>query len=171
MYMTRLVAPNDAMVYGRAIAVAHVRDVDDASPADIEKRPWKAKWPHYVRVHHAEFVDGSLRNGVSLAAMIAQLGPLIFEATKRNTAQGAGNRDPRRSLMQKPAMRLSDEGADLLDGLLEAAFLCQRSPQSGLAHFCEIQFARFGSQTFPSARRLCAQTLFRPSEFSNLPVI
>ena len=66
MYIARLTDEPDIRVFGRAIGLKHVPGRDDATPADIGRRPWKENWPHYIRVHHAEFLSGSMADGVSL---------------------------------------------------------------------------------------------------------
>lgn len=64
MFMGHLVSgPNDIKVYGRGIAMAYEEGRDDASPKDMARRPWLKRWPHFIRVHDAEFVDGTLENG------------------------------------------------------------------------------------------------------------
>jgi len=115
--------PNDIRVFGRAIAMRHVPGRDDATPADIALREWKATWPRYVRVHHAEFVRGPLHNGVSLNALMDKLKARSFAATLRNARKGVGNTDPRRAYRQQAAVELSLEGAGWLVEKLEAAFL------------------------------------------------
>jgi len=123
LFMSRLSkAPADMIVYGRAVGLRHRDGRDDASPADIKRRPWKAKWPHYVRVHHAEFVAGSLANGISLTELMDSLGPLSFASTKRHAARGLGNTNPRKALMQQAAVELSTEGYAWLNQKLEIAF-------------------------------------------------
>ncbi|HVO56002.1 MAG TPA: phospholipase D family protein [Solirubrobacterales bacterium] len=123
IYMGRLVhSPADTKIYGRAIAIAHEEGRDDASPADIERRPWKAKWPHYLRVHDPEFVAGTLENGPSLAAMMDQLGPGCFASTVSNAAAGHGNLNPRLSIRQQAGIRLAPEGLAWLNEHLERAF-------------------------------------------------
>jgi HKD family nuclease len=66
--------PNDIRVFGRAIGMRHVPGRDDATPADIARRSWKATWPRYIRVYHAEFVAGTMANGVSLNELMGALG-------------------------------------------------------------------------------------------------
>lgn len=85
-------------------------------------RPWKSKWPLYVRVNAAEFVAGTMDNGVSLNEMMAALGPDAFASTQRNAAKGAGNTDPRKAYRQQADVMLSDEGAKWLEARLHAAF-------------------------------------------------
>ena len=51
---------NDIRIFGRAVGMKHQPGRDDATFADIERRPWKEKWPRYIRVHHAEFVAGTI---------------------------------------------------------------------------------------------------------------
>lgn len=112
MFMGRLVkAPNDTMIYGRAIALAHVPGQDDASPEEIVLRPWKERWSHYVRVHHAEFLAGSLNNGIPLSLLMDELGSEAFVVTQEHARRGSGNVNPRSSLRQQPGVRLSSDGA------------------------------------------------------------
>ena len=66
MFIARLTDEPDIRVFGRAIGMKHQEGRDDATPADIERRPGIERWPHYIRVHHAEFVAGTMVNGVSL---------------------------------------------------------------------------------------------------------
>ena len=114
--------PADIRVFGRAIGLRHVPGQDDASPEDIALRPWKAKWPSYVRVHDAEFVAGTMANGVSLNEMMAALGADAFASTQRNAAKGEGNTDPRRAYSQQAHVELSAQGLDWLSTRLDAAF-------------------------------------------------
>lgn len=123
MYMGRLVTnPNDVLIYGRAVGMHHEPGRDDASAGDIRERGWKAKWPHYVRVHHAEFIAGSLANGVSLNELMDALKADSYASTKRNARDGAGNTDPRRAYMQQPAVELSPQGMAWLNKRLERAY-------------------------------------------------
>lgn len=123
MFMGRLVVdPKDILIFGRALATRHVEDRDDASDADIERRPWKRNWPHYVRVHHPRFVAGSLGNGVSLNELIDDLGPNAFRSTQENLRSGVGNTNPRWSIRQQPAVELSHDGTAWLLQRLEEAF-------------------------------------------------
>lgn len=88
MYIARLTEqPNDIRIFGRAVGMAHVDGRDDASAADIALRPWRADWSRYIRVHQAEFVAGTMANGVSLSALMDELGADAFAATQRNAAQ------------------------------------------------------------------------------------
>jgi PLD-like domain len=123
LFAARLVnEPNDTLVFGRAIGLAHIAGVDDATEAEIADRPWKARWPHYIRVHHAEFVAGPLANGVPLSQLMDSLGADAFVTTQLNKRRGTGNLNPRRAIRQQPAVRLSSEGASWLTERLERAF-------------------------------------------------
>lgn len=124
MFMGRLVAkPNDIVVYGWAIAEAHRPGQDDAGDVDFRKRPWKERWPHYVRVHDAEFIDGTLLNGISLWELMDALGSDAFASTQRNALRGQGNIEPRHALMQQPAVELSPQGIAWMTERLERAFV------------------------------------------------
>lgn len=123
MFIARLVRdPNDILIFGRGVGMGHEPGRDDASRADIAKRPWKVDWPHCVRVHHTEFVAGSLGNGVSLAELMDTLGADAFASTQRNARAGVGNTNPRRAYMRKAAVELSTRGLASLNDQLERAF-------------------------------------------------
>lgn len=137
MYMGRLVSdPNDILIYGRGIGMQHIEGRDDASEADIAKRPWKQSWPRYVRVHHPEFVAGTLQNGVSLNQLMNDLGSDSFATTQKNARSGGdGNTDPRRTYRRQPSVRLSAEGNVYLHDRFEASLLEHgRVPQAELAN-------------------------------------
>lgn len=123
MYVARLVRdPDDILVYGRGIAMEHVDDRDVASDADLQLRPWKRDWPYYIRVHSVGFVAGRLSNGVSLNALMDQLGPRLFASTERRVAEGETDVNPRLSLRRQPGVRLSAQGQQAVAQLLEQAF-------------------------------------------------
>lgn len=123
IFVGRLVArPNDTMIFGRAIGREHRHGQDDATPQDIALRPFKVHWPHYVRVHHGQFVAGTLGNGVSLAELMGTLGTDAFASTRANAAAGHGNTDPRRAFRQQPHVRLTPEAAAWVTARLEEAF-------------------------------------------------
>lgn len=134
MFMGRLVKePNDILIYGRAVGIRHDEDRDDATNTDISLRPWKAKWPHYVRVHHAEFIGGTLANGISLNELMNSLQSDAFMATQRNAVAGQGNRDPRKAYMQQPAVELTQLGMSWLNERLQLAYESHgRVPPSAL---------------------------------------
>lgn len=114
--------PNDIRIFGRAVGMRHQPGRDDATSADIALRPWKEKWPRYIRVHHAEFVAGTMANGVSLNEVMERLGADSFAPTQRNAARGEGNTNPRRAYLQQAAVELSAKGFSWLGGKLQAAF-------------------------------------------------
>ena len=122
MFISRLVDGPDTRIYGRAIGLAYVDGRDDATKEDIKLRDWKSHWAHYIRVHHAEFVDGTLENGVSLNDMLVELGASCFATTAQHAAAGKGNTNPNLSIRRQPAVRLSDEGAAWLNHRLESSF-------------------------------------------------
>ena len=123
IFMGRLTNdPNDIRVFGRAIGIAYREGRDDASQADIELLPWKERWSRYIRVHHAEFVAGTMANGVSLNELMDSLKADSFASTQRNTARGNGNIDPRHAYRQQAAVELSSEGFSWLSNRLQAAF-------------------------------------------------
>lgn len=114
--------PSDIVIFGRAIGLKHVEGRDYATAEDIRVRSWKAEWPFYVRVHHAEFVSGTFANGVSLSQLMDELGANSFTSTQRNAAARTGNTNPRRAFNQKPSVRLTIEGQRWLNRRLDEAF-------------------------------------------------
>ena len=114
--------PNDIRVFGRAVGMKHRPGRDDATSAEIVLRPWKRKWPRYIRVHHGKFVAGTMVNGVSLNELMETLGADSFAPTQRNAARGKGNTNPRRAYLQQAAVELSVEGLSWLGDRLQAAF-------------------------------------------------
>ena len=123
MFLARITRdPNDILVYGRAIGMAHVDGRDEASLAEIALRPWKADYSNYVRIHNPQFLAGTLQNGVSLNALMDALGSNSFASTQRNARAGEGNTDPRHAYSQKSSVELSREGLAWLNARLEAAF-------------------------------------------------
>jgi hypothetical protein len=123
MFIGRLVAePNDTMIYGRAVGMQHVPGRDDATPEEIAERPWKTNWPHYVRVHHSEFLAGNIGDGVPLSELMDALGADAFAPTQRNARRGTGNLDPRKAYRRQAAVELSREGMAWLNERLEQAF-------------------------------------------------
>lgn len=123
IFMARLVKePSDIIIFGRAVAMTHVPVRDDATEADMNLREFKRTWPHYIRVHHPEFVAGTMENGVSLNALMDELQTNAFASTQRNAAQGEGNINPRMAYMQQPSVRLSPQGLDWVNSKLEEAF-------------------------------------------------
>jgi len=123
MFMSRLVhSPNDTMIFGRAIGRRYEEGRDDASASDLAKRPWKKDWPHYIRVHDGEFIAGMMENGVSLAELMDELGPLAFGSTTENLESGTGNTNPRKAIRQHAAARLAPAGLEWLSERLELAF-------------------------------------------------
>ena len=122
MFIGRLTDKKDIRIFGRAIGMAYERDRDDATPEDIKRRPWKKDWPRYVRVHDAEFVNGTMVNGVSLNELMDTLRSDSFMSTQRNAACDSGNRNPRKAYMQQPSVELSNEGYTWLNDRLQSAF-------------------------------------------------
>jgi hypothetical protein len=123
MFMGRLVdSPNDIVIYGRAVGMHHEPGRDDATESDKRLRIWKEKWPHYVRVHHAEFLAGSLSNGVSLNKLMNALKSNAFLPTQRNAIRGQGNTNPRKAYMQQPGVELSPQGLAWLNDQLQRAY-------------------------------------------------
>jgi len=122
MYMARMVgAPNDMRIFGRAIASRHDPDRDNASDADIRRRPRWAQSPCYVRVHQPQFIAGSLHNGVSLNELFSVIGAGALASTMRNARAHSGNTDPALSIRRHPGAQLGGPGHARLRAAFEGA--------------------------------------------------
>ena len=133
MFIARLTNERDIRIFGRAVGMKYHQGRDDASAEDIKRRSWRKEYSRYIRVHHAEFVDGTLDNSISLYKLMNELGSDSFASTQCNAACGTGNTNPRRAYGQQPAVRLSPQGISWLGERLQAAFDAHgRVPQDTL---------------------------------------
>ncbi|WP_165322323.1 phospholipase D family protein [Rhizorhabdus phycosphaerae] len=122
LYMARIAAPDDLLIFGSAIGWRHRDDEDVASVAEIEARPWKEKWANYVRVHTARFINAELGVGVSMREMMTELGSDSFQSTQQNAERGSGNTDPFAAYLRKPGMPLTSISREWIDRRIEALF-------------------------------------------------
>lgn len=122
MFIARLTDEPDIRIFGRAVGMLYVPVRDDATPADVARRAWRATWSRYIRVHQAEFIAGTMANGVSLNELMVTLGANAFAATQRNIDAEEGNVNPRRAYLQAAAVQLSPQGLAWLRDRLQAAF-------------------------------------------------
>ncbi|MGJ8632289.1 MAG: phospholipase D-like domain-containing protein [Luteolibacter sp.] len=122
MFIARLLIDGDIMVFGRALAIRHRPGTDEATADDIAHLGWMETWSNFVRIHHAEFVDGTLESGIRLSELMADLGTNSFASTQLRATNGETNIDPRRAYGQQAAVRLSRKGLDWLNARLEEAF-------------------------------------------------
>jgi hypothetical protein len=114
--------PSDIIVFGRAIGSRHVPRRDKASRQDIKRRAFKKKWPYYIRVNSADFVAGTLADGVSLNQLMAELGSDSFASTQKNAEKKSGNTNPRKAYRRQPQVELTREAQEWMHAHLEAAF-------------------------------------------------
>ena len=114
--------PDDIRVFGKAIGMRYVPGRDDATDDDIERIDWRSKYRRYTRVHHAQFIAGTLENGVSRNTLMDSLGSDSFLSTQLNAKSGKGNTDPRRAVRQQASVRLTVEGSAWLEARLQKAF-------------------------------------------------
>ena len=122
MFMARFTDERDIRIFGRAVGMKYHPGRDDASAEDIKLRSWREEYSRYIRVHHAEFVAGTMANGISLNELMDALGSDSFAPTQRNAARGTGNTDPRRAYRQQAAVELSSQAIAWLGRRLQAAF-------------------------------------------------
>jgi hypothetical protein len=119
LYMARIAAPNDILIFGYATGWRHRDDEDVATRKEIHTRPWKSRYKNYIRVHDAHFVDAELRVGISMAEMLSTLGADAWRSTQENARAGRGNTDPFASYLRKPGMQLTDTSRAWIDRRLQ----------------------------------------------------
>ena len=134
-YLTK--NPNDIRIFGCARAEKHVEGRDDATTEDIARRPWREKYSIYIRLYDAEFINGTLENGVSLYEMMDELESDSFASTQRNEMEKNGkNTNPRQAYNSKPHVKLSKEGFEWIREKLLVAFKMHgKIPQDKLDKF------------------------------------
>lgn len=112
IFMSRLVSdPKDIMIFGYATGNKYKAKRDDASPYDIQLREFKKKWPRYIRVHDAQFINGLLKDGVSMYKLMNKFEYNSFASTLRNKISGKGNIDPRKAYSQQASVELTEAAA------------------------------------------------------------
>jgi hypothetical protein len=134
MFIARLVKDrDDILIYGRAVACRYDPAKDVATAEDIVEHDWKKRWPNYIRVHDAEFLGGTVGNGISLRALTEALGSACFASTEARAGAGETGINPLTTLGQKPDVRLSERGKLWVHDQLEAAFVhCGKIPDADL---------------------------------------
>lgn len=111
VYLARMIDNNEYAIFGKAIARRHDRNRDVASNEDIKLIEWKKEFSIYIRVHSGEFLNTTFRNCPKMGALMNELGYECFKGTKESHKRGKENINPRLSLMRKPDIWLSEEGA------------------------------------------------------------
>ena len=117
---------NDHRIFGWAIATKHRDDIDKATDEDIVRHPWRKEYGSYIRVDEegfeAEFLDGTMENGISLYELMGALGSDSFASTQRHVATSKGNTDPHQPIRRKPDVQLSEKARAWLTDKLQEAF-------------------------------------------------
>ncbi|GHB04770.1 hypothetical protein GCM10009069_29190 [Algimonas arctica] len=120
MFVSRMVSdPNDIIIFGRALSIAHDEVRDVATPEDIAVHDWRSIWGKYIRVYDAEFLDGEIGGGVSLRELEAKFGPNTYMSTQRNLIEGHGNLNPLKAYQQAPGVQLTDVAYEWLNQRFE----------------------------------------------------
>lgn len=114
--------PNDIMVYGRARGLKHDPNIDNATAEDIKLKKWKSDWSRYIRVYQAEFVKGTLGDGISLYKLMNELGPDTSVTTQFNAKKGKGDINPKHAYRSQASVRLTERAARLLNNRLDEEF-------------------------------------------------
>ena len=123
IYFGRMVEdPIDIVIFGRAFGLEYNPQIDDASAQDIKLRPWKSKWPHYIRVYRTEFIDGTLADGISLNGLMKELGSDAFVTSQSRALNGKPYGDLRDAYRNRPAVRLTEKAATIIDSRLDRIY-------------------------------------------------
>jgi len=111
VYLARMIDGGEYAIFGKAIARKHDRIRDVASEEDKEHIEWKEEFPIYIRVHSGEFLNTTFKNCPKMGVLMNELGYECFKKTKERHNNGTEDINPRLSLMRKPDIWLSEEGA------------------------------------------------------------
>lgn len=111
VYLARMIDEQEYAIFGKAIARKHDRIRDVASREDKEYIVWKEEFSIYIRVHSGEFLNTTFKNCPKMGILMNELGYECFKKTKERHNKGEENINPRLSLMRKPDIWLSEEGA------------------------------------------------------------
>jgi hypothetical protein len=115
--------PDDILIVGRAVGMHYEAGRDDATKDDVARRPSRAKWSRYIRVHHPTFLAGTLSNGISLDELMESLKSDAFAPTQRHATKERGNTDPHESIgHQQYYVKLTPQAIKWLNERLEQAF-------------------------------------------------
>ncbi|HLF50937.1 phospholipase D family protein [Flavobacterium sp.] len=111
VYLARMIEDQEYAIFGKAIARKHDRIRDIASNEDKKHIEWKEEFPIYIRVHSVKFLNTTFKNCPKMGVLMNELGYECFKKTKERHDNGEENINPRLSLMRKPDIWLSEEGA------------------------------------------------------------
>lgn len=115
--------PNDYAIYGKAEAIAHDIDRDVANEEDIQNIPWLKEWPILVRLKNPVFINSKFRSCPKLNDLINDLDYDSFAKTKERYDNGERNIIPKKSLMRKSDVILSDSAALWMELAFQKAIL------------------------------------------------
>lgn len=116
IFMARLTKnPNDYAIFGRAIALKFVDGRDETTENEKNERPWKNRWPNYIRVKNPIFLDGTMGDCVFMQDLISKFDYDSFAATRKRYDDGDINVKPTKSLMQKAYIKLTHNSAEWLE--------------------------------------------------------
>lgn len=111
VYLAHMMKDGEYAIFGKAVTQKHDRIRDVASEEDIRLIPWKSHYNIYIRIHSPEFLDSAFKSCPRMGKMMNELGYESFRRTKERHDLGEENINPRLTLMQKPDVELSKEGA------------------------------------------------------------
>lgn len=112
VFMARMTEnPNDYAIFGRAIACKYKEGRDRASAQEMSERDWKKKWPIYLRIKHAIFINATLSDCIFLSELMTKFEHNSFPSTRDRYDNGEIDIKPTKSLMRKAYIKLTPESA------------------------------------------------------------
>lgn len=122
IFMARMTEnPYDYSIFGKAIALKYTEGRDRASKQEIAERPWKQKWPIYLRVKNPVFINGTMADGILLSDLLSKFDYDSFPSTRKRYDDGELDIKPTKSLMRKAYVKLTHNSAEWLDQKLDEA--------------------------------------------------
>lgn len=116
IFMARMInQPDDYAVFGVGRALAFDDKRDMAKPEEIKNYEFREHWGRYIRIYEPIFLNGQMKDCPSFCEMLRELDYRSLTSTYRNYLKGnGGNVNPTKSLMRKPGIQITEEGAEWL---------------------------------------------------------
>jgi HKD family nuclease len=121
IFYARMLYGSEYAIFGKAIAIKHIPDRDEASNLDIEHCPWKEEWPLYVRVKDPIFIDSTMQECPKMSTLIDTFDTSSFASTERRKSNGDSDINPWNSLRQQADVTITPIAANWLDNELDKA--------------------------------------------------
>jgi len=150
IFMARMTRdPIDYAIFGKAVAIKYLEGRDKASKIETKLLPWKKNWPIYLRVYDPVFIEGTMLNCVLLSDLIKTFDYNSFSSTKKRFNKGELDIKPKKSLMQKPYIKLTKDSAEWLSEKFDEALTTfekysklQPGSTEGLTYIAKVKYGQ-----------------------------